>query len=54
MPRYSLEAIVVVLLILWLLGAFVSPFGGNLIHLLLVVVAVVVVFRLLQGRKVLD
>jgi hypothetical protein len=54
MPRYSLEAIIVVLLILWLLGAFVSPIGGNLIHLLLVVVAVVVVFRLLQGRKVLD
>ena len=54
MPRYSLEAIIVVLLILWLLGAFVSPFGGNLIHLLLLVVLVVVVVRLLQGRRVLD
>jgi hypothetical protein len=53
-PRYTLETIVVVLLILWLLGAFVSPVGGNLIHLLLVVVAVVVVVRLLQGRRVLD
>lgn len=53
MPRYSLEAVIVVLLILWLLGAFVSPVG-DLIHLLLVVVAVVVVIRLLQGRKVLD
>ena len=51
MPRYSLEAIIVVLLILWLLGAFVSPFGGNLIHLLLVVILVVVVIRLLQGRS---
>jgi hypothetical protein len=54
MPRYSLEAVIVVLLILWLLGAFVSPIGGNLIHLLLVVVAVVVVVRLLQGRRVMD
>lgn len=54
MPRYTLETIVVVLLILWLLGAFISPVGGNLIHLLLVVALVVVVLRLAQGRKVLD
>jgi hypothetical protein len=54
MPRYTLEAIIVLLLVLWLLGAFVSPFGGNLIHLLLLVVAVVVVVRLLQGRRVMD
>jgi hypothetical protein len=51
MPRYSLETIIVILLILWLLGAFVTPFGGDLIHLLLVVVLVVVVVRLLQGRS---
>ena len=54
MPRYTLEAIIVILLVLWLLGAFVSPVGGNLIHLLLVVVLVVVVLRLLQGRRLLD
>ena len=54
MPRYTLETIIVVLLILWLLGAFVSPFGGNLIHLLLVVILVVVVVRLLQGRRLMD
>ena len=54
MPRYTLETIVVVLLILWLLGAFISPVGGNLIHLLLVVIVAVVVIRLAQGRKVLD
>jgi hypothetical protein len=41
LPRYTLEAIVVVLLILWLLGAFIAPVGGNLIHVLLLVVAVV-------------
>jgi hypothetical protein len=54
MSRYSLEAIVVVLLILWLLGAFIAPIGSDLIHLLLVVVLVVVVARLLQGRRVLS
>ena len=54
MPRYTLETIIVVLLILWLLGAFVSPFGGNLIHLLLLVVLLVVVVRLLQGRRMMD
>jgi hypothetical protein len=53
MPRYTLEAIIVVLLILGLLGAFIAPIGGNLIHMLLLVVAVVVVLRLLQGRRVL-
>jgi hypothetical protein len=53
MPRYTLETIIVILLILWLLGAFVAPFGGNLIHLLLLVVLVVVVIRVLQGRRAL-
>jgi hypothetical protein len=53
-PRYTLELIIVVLLLVWLFGAFVSPFGGNLIHLLLVVLLVVVVIRLLQGRRIMD
>ena len=53
MPRYTLETIILILLVLWLLGAFVTPVGGSLIHLLLVVVLVVVVLRLLQGRSVL-
>ncbi len=53
MPRYSLESIVVILLILWLLGAFLVPFGGDLIHILLVVILVVVVLRLVQGQRVL-
>ncbi len=51
MPRYSLETVIVILLILWLLGAFVMPFGGDIIHFLLVVILVVVVLRLLQGRR---
>ena len=54
MPRYTLETVIVVLLLLWLLGAFVFPFGGNLIHLLLLAVVAIVVIRLLQARRVLD
>ena len=48
-----LEAIIVILLILWLLGAFVVPIPavGGLIHLLLLVVLVVVVIRLFFGRR---
>lgn len=53
MPRYTLELIIVVLLLLWLFGAFIRPFGGNLIHLLLVILLVVVVIRVMQGRRVL-
>ncbi len=52
-PRYALETIILILVILWLLGAFVVPVGSNLIHILLVIVLVVVVIRLLQGRRVL-
>jgi Family of unknown function (DUF5670) len=53
MPRYTLETIVLVLIILWLLGWLAFPIGGSLIHLLLVVILVVVVIRLLQGRSAL-
>ena len=47
-----LETIIVILLVLWLLGAFVTPIPavGGLVHLLLVVILVVVVIRLLRGR----
>lgn len=54
MPRYSLEAIIVILLVLWLQGAFVAPLGGDLIHLLLLAALVGLVVRLLPGRRVLD
>ena len=46
-----LWTIVVVLLVLWALG-FAIHIGGGLIHLLLVVALIVVVVRLLQGRRV--
>jgi hypothetical protein len=51
MPRYTLETILVIVLILWLLGAFIIPIAGNLIHLLLVVLLVVIILRVLQGRR---
>jgi len=54
MPRYTLETVIVVLLLFWLLGAFIFPFGGNLIHFLLLAVVAIVVIRLLQARRVLD
>ena len=41
----------IVLLVLWLLGAFVVNVGGGLIHLLLVIALIVVVYRLLTGRR---
>jgi hypothetical protein len=46
-----LWTLVVILFILWLLGAFVVKIGGALIHLLLVVAAIVIVYRLLTGRR---
>ncbi|MDB5680094.1 lmo0937 family membrane protein [Sphingomonas bacterium] len=46
-----LWTIVVILLVLWALG-FAIHIGGGLIHLLLVIALVVVVVRLIQGRRV--
>lgn len=40
-----------ILFVLWLLGAFVVPVGGSLIHLLLVVAIAVVLIRVIQGRR---
>jgi len=45
-----LWTIVVILLVLWALG-FAIHVGGGLIHLLLVIALVVVVVRLIQGRR---
>ena len=47
-----LWTIALVLLVLWLLGTVTSYTMGGLIHLLLVVALVVVVVRLIQGRRV--
>jgi hypothetical protein len=46
-----LLTIVVLLLILWLLG-FTMHVAGGLIHVLLVIALIVIVVRLLSGRRV--
>ncbi len=48
-----LETIVVLLVVLWLLGLVSSYTMGGLIHALLVIAVVVVVLRVVQGRKAL-
>jgi hypothetical protein len=47
-----LETILIILVILWALGFFAFHVGG-LVHVLLVIAAVVLIIRLLQGRRVL-
>lgn len=48
-----LWTICVVLIILWLLGVVTSYTMGGLIHILLVIAIIVVLVRVIQGRKVL-
>jgi hypothetical protein len=48
-----LWTICVILLILWLLGLVSGYTMGGVIHVLLVVAIIVIVVRLIQGRKVL-
>ena len=47
-----LETLIVVLVILWLLGMVSSYTVGGLIHILLVVALVVLILRVIQGRRV--
>ena len=47
-----LWTIVVILLVLWLLGMVSSYTLGGLIHILLVVAVVVLIIRLVSGRRV--
>jgi hypothetical protein len=48
-----LQTLAIILIILWLLGLVSSYTMGGFIHVLLVIAVVVIVVRLLQGRKVL-
>jgi len=41
----------VILFILWLLGAFAFHVGGGLIHILLVLAVIVVLYRVITGRR---
>ncbi len=48
-----LWTILIVLLVLWLLGVVTSYTMGGLIHILLVVAVVILIIRLVSGRRVL-
>ena len=48
-----LWTICVVLIVLWLLGMVSSYTMGGLIHILLVIAVIVVLLRVIQGRKIL-
>jgi hypothetical protein len=44
-----LYLIAVILVIIWIFGAFVSPFGGGLIHILLVIAVIAILLRIIRG-----
>ena len=46
-----LFTLAIVLFVLWALGAFAFHVGGGLIHLLLVLALIVIVYRLITGRR---
>jgi len=48
-----LELIVIVLVVLWALGFFAFHVGGGLIHALIVIALIILIVRLLKGRKIL-
>lgn len=47
-----LYLIAVILIIVWIFGAFVSPMGGNLIHILLVIAIVAILLRVIRGGTI--
>jgi len=48
-----LWTIAVILIVLWLLGLVSSYTIGGFIHILLIIAIVVILIRIIQGRKVL-
>ena len=49
-----LWTIFVILLVLWLLGVVTSYTMGGFIHVLLILAIVVVLIRVIQGRRPID
>jgi hypothetical protein len=45
-----IETIAILLVVIWLLGFLTSTTFGGLIHLLLVVAAITIAYRLISGR----
>lgn len=48
-----LYTIAVVLLVLWLLGLVTSTTMGGFIHVLLVIAVVIVLLRIISGRRIM-
>jgi len=46
-----LETLAIVLIVLWIFGLVSSHTMGGLIHILLVIAVVVILVRLIQGRR---
>ena len=46
-----LETVAILLLVLWALGLVTSYTAGGLIHILLVIAIVVVLVRVIRGRR---
>ena len=46
-----LWTLAIILLIRWALGFLAFNVGGGLIHILLVIAAVVIIYRLVTGRR---
>jgi len=44
--------IAIVLLVLWALGFFAFHIGGGLIHILIVIALIVIIWRLVTGRRI--
>jgi hypothetical protein len=44
--------IAIILIVLWALGFFAFHIGGGLIHILIVIALIVIVWRLITGRRI--
>jgi hypothetical protein len=47
-----LESIAIILIILWILGLVSSYTIGGFIHILLVIAVIVIILRVIQGRRI--
>jgi len=48
-----LETIAIILIVLWLVGLVSSYTMGGFIHILLIIAIVVILIRVIQGRRIL-
>lgn len=50
--KKMLETIAIILIVLWLFGLVTSYTMGGFLHILLVIAIVVILIRVIQGRRV--